>query len=108
SVKPGLHMPENGTHKLVWWDPSTLHLQVEASFGLRQEEILTEDKDGHGAESVQLYNDWKASREEAGKRGGTPSLNVFLATDGVEPPPGYSDRVQVERVQRDGPRPKGA
>jgi ATP-dependent exoDNAse (exonuclease V) beta subunit len=108
SVKPGLHTPENGTHKLVWWDPSILHLQVEASFGLRQEEILTEDKDGHGAESVQLYNDWKASREEAVKRGGTPSLNVFLATDGVEPPPGYSDRVQVERVQRDGPRPKGA
>jgi ATP-dependent helicase/nuclease subunit A len=108
SVRPGLHQPETGTHPVVWWDPAMLQLEVEASFGLRQEEILAEDKDGHGVESLQRYNDWKDAREQSVKRGRSPSLNVFLATDGVEPPPGYSDRVLVERVQRDGPRPKGA
>ncbi len=33
---------------------------------------------------------------------------MILATDAVEPPPGYADRVQVERVLHGGPRPKGA
>jgi ATP-dependent exoDNAse (exonuclease V) beta subunit len=32
---------------------------------------------------------------------------VFLATDGIEPPVGFMDRVQVERVIRDESRPKG-
>ncbi|HEY2380828.1 MAG TPA: UvrD-helicase domain-containing protein [Terriglobia bacterium] len=108
SVKPGLHTSENGTHHVVWWDPSKLGLRVEGSFGLRQEEILADDQDGHAAESVQLYKDWKTSRRLSVTRGGTASLNVFLATDGVEPPTGCADRVLVERVQRDGPRPKGA
>jgi ATP-dependent exoDNAse (exonuclease V) beta subunit len=34
-------------------------------------------------------------------------MNVFIATDAVEPPFGYSERVQIERVSHDGPRPKG-
>ena len=108
SVKPGLHRPESGAHSVVWWDPSLLRLQVQPSFGLRQEEILAEDKNGHAVESTQSYNGWKASRQQLLDRGRTPSLEVILATDGVEPPAGYSDRVQVERIQRAGPRPKGA
>ena len=35
-------------------------------------------------------------------------MNVFLATDALEPPPGYADRVQVERVQREESVPQGA
>lgn len=108
SVRPGLHQPEAGLHPVVWWDPSILKLRVEASFGLRQEEILADDKKGHAAASVQQYNDWKASRRQTVESGQTPSLNVFLATGNIEPPPGYSDRVQVERVGPSGPRPKGA
>ena len=27
SVKPGLHGPENGSHKVVWWDPALLKLR---------------------------------------------------------------------------------
>jgi ATP-dependent exoDNAse (exonuclease V) beta subunit len=108
SVKPGLHGPETGTHAVVWWDPSLLRLQVEGSFGLRQEEILADDKNGNAVASVQQYQDWRASRQETLERGRTASLNVFIATDAFDPPPGYSDRVQVERVGRAGPRPKGA
>ena len=107
SVKPGLHKVENAGHSVVWWDPSLLRLQVDVSFGLRQEGILAEDKDGQAAQSLQSYNDWKAVRQQSVDRGQTPSMNVFLATDGMEPPPDYSDRVQVERVPRSGPRPQG-
>lgn len=107
SIKPGLHDPQAGTHGVVWWDPSLLQLQVEASFGLHREQILVDDSEGHATESVHRYERWKAAHQQSLERGAARSLNVFLATDGSEPPGGYSDRVQVERVQRDGPRPKG-
>ena len=29
SVRPGLHKPEVGAHKVVWWDPSTLELDKQ-------------------------------------------------------------------------------
>jgi ATP-dependent exoDNAse (exonuclease V) beta subunit len=107
SVKPGLHQPESGSHSVVWWDPGLLRLQVQPSFGLRSEEILMEDDQGHKIESVALYEQWKSCREASLVAGATPTLNVFLATDGVEPPPGYVERVQIERVRREGSRPKG-
>ena len=107
SVKPGLHKIENAVHSVVWWDPSLLRLQVDVSFGLRQEGILSEDKEGRAAQSLQSYNAWKASRQKSVDRGRTPSMDVFLATDAIEPPLGYSNRVQVERVARAGPRPQG-
>jgi ATP-dependent helicase/nuclease subunit A len=34
-------------------------------------------------------------------------MTVFIATDAIEPPSGYSERVQVESVLRDGTRHKG-
>ena len=41
-------------------------------------------------------------------QGVRPSLNVFLATDGTEPPEGYADGIRVTRVPRAAGRPKGA
>jgi ATP-dependent helicase/nuclease subunit A len=106
SVKPGLHAPEGAAHSVVWWDPALLKLRVEGSFGLREKEIL---RDAAAAvPGRDQYERWKSSRRQALERGSVPSLNVFVATDAVEPPPGYMDRVQVERVQRDGARPQGA
>jgi ATP-dependent exoDNAse (exonuclease V) beta subunit len=107
SVKPGLHKVENAAHSVVWWDPSLLRLEVDVSFGLRQEGILAEDKGGQAEQSLQSYNDWKASRQQSVDRGRAASMNVFLATDAFEPPAGYATRVRVERVSRAGPRPQG-
>jgi ATP-dependent exoDNAse (exonuclease V) beta subunit len=98
SVKPGLHA--NG---VVWWDPGVLGLHVEARFGLRGEETLSDDA---GA-SLALYAGWKDRRQAAIERGTQKKMNVFLATDGVEPPLGYAGRVQIERVARLGTRPSG-
>jgi hypothetical protein len=108
SVKPGAHTAENGTHSVVWWDPSLLRLHVDVSFGLRQEGILTEDPGGQAAaQSVESYGRWKASREEAGERGVIPSLNVIVPTGAAEPPSDFSNRVQVARVVRGSGRPSG-
>src|SRR5439155_16907866 len=53
------------------------------------------------------YQSWKVDHQQTIDRGHERSLSVFAATEGLEPPPGYSDRVQIERIRRDGPRPKG-
>jgi ATP-dependent exoDNAse (exonuclease V) beta subunit len=107
SVRPGLHQPEFGTHAVVWWDPSVLHLEVEPSFGLRREEILTEERDERSEESLQLYEAWKSRRQASIETGHVPSLNVFLATDAIGAPAGYSERVRVDRVPREDGRPGG-
>jgi len=106
SVEPGLHMPANSTHPVVWWDPALLKLQAEGSFGLRMEEILGEGPAALSGRNE--YERWKSGRQQSITQGQVPGLNVFLATDALEPPPGYADRVQVERVQRDESPPQGA
>ena len=106
SIKPGMHTPDGCTHFVTWWDPALLNLNVQGSFGIRQEEVL-----GDGPEAAPgrvRYESWKSTRQQSVERGRAASLNVFAATDGLEPPPGYADRVQIERVARDGLRPTGA
>jgi ATP-dependent helicase/nuclease subunit A len=107
SIKPGLHNPENGSHKVVWWDPGLLRLHIEASFGLRQEEILVEDGGGHASGGQDLYDRWKFVRNQSIDVGRIPTITVSLATDDVDPPPAYSARVEVEKVLRSGRRPTG-
>ena len=44
SVRPGVIEPQQGSHEVVWWDPSTLKLGAEAAQGIRQEDILRDDQ----------------------------------------------------------------
>jgi ATP-dependent helicase/nuclease subunit A len=106
SIRPGLVTPEGSTHPVTWWDPALLKLHVEGTFGIRQEEILGE---GAGATTGRnRYESWKSNREHSIEKGRKPTLNVFVATEGFEPPPGYADRVQIVQIPRSGPRPTGA
>jgi ATP-dependent exoDNAse (exonuclease V) beta subunit len=82
-----------------------LKLNVDGTFGIRQEEILG---DGEQAAAGRIqYESWKSDRHASIEKGRTPTLNVFVATDGFEPPAGYADRIQIEKVQREGTRPSG-
>ncbi|WP_438026504.1 UvrD-helicase domain-containing protein [Sorangium sp. So ce233] len=49
AVAPGEHAPMAGSHRVVWWDPSTLDLDREPEAGLRQQRILQADAGGAGA-----------------------------------------------------------
>jgi ATP-dependent exoDNAse (exonuclease V) beta subunit len=40
--------------------------------------------------------------------GAAPSVDVFIATDSIEPPAGHADAVRITRVSRSGIRPHGA
>jgi ATP-dependent exoDNAse (exonuclease V) beta subunit len=107
SVRPGLHELPECRAGVVWWDPAILTLNVEANFGLRQKEILSD----HGSEAERghiQYDSWKSAHDKVINRGQEPSVTVFRATDGMEPPLQYADRVQVERVDRSKERPQGA
>jgi ATP-dependent exoDNAse (exonuclease V) beta subunit len=107
SVQPGLHRPEQGDHEVIWWDPSRLKLEVEPSFGLRQEDILRDDPSDRAAASINQYESWKTERDRVLTIGAKPSLDVFIATDAIEPPTGYAEAVRITRVSRAGVRPHG-
>src|SRR5579883_389287 len=88
SVKPGLIEPAQGTHKVVWWDPAKLKLNVDAAFGLRQREILAED----GGASLAEYRRWESARMETLAAGSQPEYEVMIASQPDEAPP---DEIEV-------------
>jgi ATP-dependent helicase/nuclease subunit A len=104
---PGLHVPEAGRHRVVWWDPATLALDVQESVGLAQQKILAVDERGVRAEEgVRAHAAWQAERERVRAGGGVPSLRVVTATEhaaiGAVPA-----EVAVESVGAPRPRPHG-
>ena len=81
AVRPGLHLPQSGTHTVVWWDPRALKLGAEQAAGLRQQRILAVDeKTGRDAESEREHDAWRKSRETALARGAEPSHRVEIVT----------------------------
>ena len=109
SVKPGLHKPEAGEHQVVWWDPAVLKLNVQANFGLRQQEILAEDTDGSLSRAgLEKYQKWKSGREALLQNGREPQFEVTTVTQARalrEPPqPG---KIHVEILKKPDGRPTG-
>ena len=70
SVRPGLHVPGEGTHEVVWWDPSKLRLNVQPKMGLVNEHLLMEgDSDG-----LARFHDWQKQRRETLQQGSHGSV----------------------------------
>jgi len=103
SVRPGLIRPERGEHRVVWWDPSALELNIEGGLGLRQEEILAED----GGASLTKYRAWQQERARVLEQGARPEYQVFLASQAATPPPGDPIPVLVEFTEKRASRPSG-
>lgn len=89
SVRPGLVVPQAGTHQVVWWDPFHLRLGEDADYGVRQQDLLKED----GGASLAAYRQWRAEHDAAIAAGSQARYEVFLASQTPEGPP---DAVQVE------------
>jgi ATP-dependent exoDNAse (exonuclease V) beta subunit len=83
SVMPGLHQPEAGRHRVVWWDPAVLKLNVRPSIGLSQTRILEADDDGRATLANAHWEKWKGLRRVSVERGERPSRVVRAATDWV-------------------------
>src|SRR5213592_1215017 len=108
AVVPGLHVPEAGRHRVVWWDPATLALDVQESVGLAQQKILAVDERGVRAEEgVRAHAAWQAERGRVRTVGGAPSLRVMTATEHAAIGAVPAAEVAVESVAAPRPRPHG-
>jgi ATP-dependent helicase/nuclease subunit A len=85
AVAPGLHAPQRGEHRVVWWDPHTLELDREPEAGLRQQRILQADMSGAVSSTVGVgersHEVWQAARQRAIHDGSVPTVRVKTATE---------------------------
>ena len=110
SVRPGEVYPEEGDHKVVWWDPSKLRLDVQANFGLQQEQILSRDEGGESAQAgMDRYREWLERRNKDLTTGAEPEFELLTVTEELilRPPPKRFD-IGVEILEKTEGRPAGA
>jgi ATP-dependent exoDNAse (exonuclease V) beta subunit len=109
SVAPGLHVPEAGSHRVVWWDPNVLRLAVEESVGLRQQKILEVDASGaRSDEGRRAHDAWQAARARMRDAAATPSLRVASATGwAATASEAEGAEVTIESVVAGAERPRG-
>jgi ATP-dependent helicase/nuclease subunit A len=104
SVRPGLHRPAAGKHRVVFWDPSVLDLGREDEAGLRHERILA--KGPAAAESEAHHARWKEARAASIAAASAPSMVVRTVTE-TKDDAGKPD-VAIEATARaSGARPHG-
>jgi ATP-dependent exoDNAse (exonuclease V) beta subunit len=111
-VAAGMHRPELGEHRVVWWDPSLLKLDARETMGLRQYKLLQADeKNTRSEQGRREYEAWRTRRDELLKQGETPTLRVSTATElsMVLPVSQFPEaaEIQIEEVPRALARPHG-
>jgi len=104
-VRPGLHAVPGAEHDAVWWDPQQLELDVQGSFGLRQEVLLRPSE--QSAEGEKQYADWKAERKRTLEGGSQPEFEVTTATQAPALPAGFECPIALQMVDRRSERPQG-
>jgi ATP-dependent helicase/nuclease subunit A len=101
-IRPGLGRPEQGTHEVVWWDPSKLELNVDARGGLRYEKLLADD----GGVSLSAYREWQRERGALIESAAKPQFRIVRVSEAKDPP-GDPIPVAVESVAKAQARPGG-
>jgi ATP-dependent helicase/nuclease subunit A len=125
SVTPGLHKPEAGDHRVVWWDPSLLELGKQEDAGSRLNKLIAADEKGVRSEAgIHAHADWQKARASVRESGGVRSIRVATATEYARTIAGISadyadsadslgasrtsdEQVFVESVDIDFSRPHG-
>ena len=107
-VRPGLHRPRQGGHRVVWWEPRLLGLEVDEDVGLRQQKLLTVDERGQRSEAgIVAHAAWQAERAQVRAAGAMPLVRVVTATEHALATKGEED-VVIEDAAWRGDRPHGA
>lgn len=116
SVAPGLHrLGRSGgaeaspPHEVVWWDPATLARPVRATFGLREERLLVDQREGGDpAPGVARYEAWKVRASEAVAAASARSMAPFGPSEPLAPPPpGPPAVIEAVLIPRPAGRPAG-
>ncbi len=111
-VTPGLHRPEAGTHRVVWWDISLLELNVHETMGLRQERLLQADERGARSErSGAEHDEWRARRARTLAAGAVASRRIAAAGEIAAADPqadsAGAGAIEVIELPRAADRPRG-
>ncbi len=111
-IKPGLHKPRKGSHRVLWWDAALLDEPSQIKPSIRRDWILRASE-GEGADpGAERYVTWRRHREELLKEGARPALVVTTATRAAETElpllkPERAEEVSIEVVDRTARRPTG-
>jgi ATP-dependent helicase/nuclease subunit A len=82
AVMPGLHKPECGEHRVVWWDPASLRLNVQETTGLLQTKLLEVDnREERSGAGIRAHADWQSRRVTIREEGSKQYLRVATATE---------------------------
>jgi ATP-dependent helicase/nuclease subunit A len=111
SVSPGLHLPQVGDHRVVWWDPAVLPSHDQGRRGTRLTDFLKEDENKlRSEEGIRVHFQWQAKRAEVRQSGGKPEWMVVTATSHADLQLGVragAVDVAVETIRIDFSRPHG-
>jgi ATP-dependent exoDNAse (exonuclease V) beta subunit len=108
SVMPGMHQARVGSHRVVWWDPSRLELDVRETMGLRQIRLLEADKENVvSTRGRDQWTGWHDARAKLIETGATPTIIVKTATEQAIAKPGSGLDIELVETKRDPQRPHG-
>jgi len=103
TICPGVHQPEVGSHEVVWWDPNSLKLDVDAKQGLRTIELLK----GDARPSTLAYQSWCELRERSIGLGSKPTREVVSPSEIREAPSPDTITVHHESIREIPSCPSG-
>jgi ATP-dependent exoDNAse (exonuclease V) beta subunit len=110
SVMPGVHRALAGEHRVVWWDPSTLELDVRETMGLRQSRLLEAD-DGKVASTagIENWSRWNDARDRVIAAGKIPAMTVRTATElaAARERAAEGEPIEIFETAREPGRPHG-
>ncbi|MGH9346209.1 MAG: UvrD-helicase domain-containing protein [Vicinamibacterales bacterium] len=102
TVCPGEHL-FGASHRVVWWAPDALSLEVQAPFGLRRDDLIVKDvPPAVLRHHLETYRAWRAERTAVLDAARAPSLTVVTATEaalaGTAEPTAADIDVAIEAV----------
>jgi ATP-dependent exoDNAse (exonuclease V) beta subunit len=108
-IRPGMHKPRRGRHRVVWWDPHLLEESPAGKPGIRRYQILQPNDEPAEEKGRLLHEQWLARRQSLLEKGSDISLRVMTATRKAETSTEISgeDEVEVVQVERVRGRPVG-
>jgi ATP-dependent helicase/nuclease subunit A len=107
SVSPGLHQPEEASHRVVWWDLSTMPQPTVGRASSRLTKFLTEDEPKvHSTEGIRAHEQWQFRRKEIRTAASKPRWTISTATSEQAVAFDGSD-VALETTEIDFTRPHG-
>jgi ATP-dependent helicase/nuclease subunit A len=81
SVSPGLHQPQVGNHRVVWWDPAAVARTGSGRPTSRLTEFLREDEQKiHSQAGIRVHEEWQQSRAGVRSAAAKTEFNVTTAT----------------------------